>query len=121
MKALKKIFIIILLVFALICLFAKVVKASDEEKIVTDKYKTSVTYQEGKYFFDKAARVLTVLRTISVIVAVISITILGVKYMIGSLEEKAQYKEKMIPIAIGAILIGSISTILITINNIMNS
>ena len=64
---------------------------------------------------------LTVLRAISVIVAVISITILGVKYMIGSLEEKAQYKEKMIPIAIGAILIGSISTILITINNIMNS
>jgi len=41
--------------------------------------------------------------------------------MKASLEQKAQYKEKMMPLIIGAILIGSISSILISISNIMNS
>lgn len=121
MNIIKKITIVLVLIIALICLFTKVVKASDEDIINTDNYSTSITYEEGEYFFNKAARVLTVLRAISVIVAVLCISILGVKYMVGSLDEKAQYKEKMLPIVIGAILIGSISTILITISNIMNS
>ena len=120
MKILIKVVSIFLIIFALILVMSKTTLAM-EEKIDTSKYETSVTYGEGAYFFSKAERVLTILRVISVIVAVISITILGIKYMLGSLEEKAQYKEKMLPLIIGSILIGSISSILISISNIMNS
>lgn len=142
----KKIIFIVLLIFAVILFASPKILAAQEaqqtdggtslaqdhysapaspkfssEDINPESYKTELTYDEGEYLFKKAGRVLSLLRAISVMVAVISISILGIKYMVGSLEEKAQYKEKMLPIAIGAILIGSISSILIAISNIMNS
>ena len=121
MKFSYKIIIVLLAIFALTCVFT--IRANAEDRIDTSDYdgRSGVTYQEGEYLFDKAATILTILRAISVIVAVLSLSILGIKYMVGSLEEKAQYKEKLLPIAIGAILVGSISGILISISSVMNS
>ena len=64
-------------------------------------------------------KIVTILRNIAIIVAVISLSILGVKYMVGSVEEKASYKEKLIPIAIGAILIAGLGTFLQMIESIV--
>lgn len=43
--------------------------------------------------------------------AVLVLIILGIKYMIGSAEEKAEYKKTMIPYIIGAILVFAASNI----------
>jgi len=56
-------------------------------------------------------RVLGILQVIGVIVSVATLMILGIKYMMGSAEEKAEYKKTMIPYVIGAILIFGASTI----------
>ena len=45
-------------------------------------------------------------------ITVIVFLILGIKYMIGSVEEKAQYKETLVPYMIGAIVVFSITNIL---------
>lgn len=39
------------------------------------------------------------------IVSVLALVIIGVRYMLGSIEEKAEYKKTMIPYLIGAVLL----------------
>ena len=52
-----------------------------------------------------------VIQVVGVVLAVIILMILGIKYMMGSAEEKAEYKKTMIPYLVGAILIFAASTI----------
>ena len=59
-----------------------------------------------------ANNVLTLVNTIlgflqwaAIIGGVVIITILGVKYMMGSLEEKAEYKKSMIPLIVGVVVV----------------
>ena len=44
-------------------------------------------------------------------VSVIVLLVLGIKYMIGSAEEKAEYKKTMIPYLVGAVLVFGASAI----------
>ena len=60
-------------------------------------------------------------KTIVTIMQTVGIVILGVKYMIGSAEEKAEYKKTMIPYLVGAILIFASTTIVNVVYNIANS
>ena len=43
--------------------------------------------------------------------AILMLAILGIKYMLGSIEEKAEYKKDLIPYFIGAGLLFGITTI----------
>ena len=54
---------------------------------------------------------ITVLSTIGSIISVVVLVILGIKYMMGSVEEKASYKKSMIPYVIGAALVFAASAI----------
>ena len=45
---------------------------------------------------------------------------LGMKYMVGSVEEKAEYKKTMLPIVVGMILLVCTSTIVSIIYNIVS-
>lgn len=55
--------------------------------------------------------IMGVINVAGVVIAVIVLMILGIKYMMGSAEEKAEYKKTMIPYLVGAILIFAASTI----------
>lgn len=57
------------------------------------------------------AKIVAVLQTVGIVVAVVVLLILGIKYLMGSAEEKAEYKKTMIPYVVGAILIFSATTI----------
>lgn len=48
---------------------------------------------------------------IGMAVSVIVLLVLGIKYMIGSAEEKAEYKKTMIPYLVGAVLVFAASAI----------
>ena len=50
-------------------------------------------------------RIIGALKAIGTILSVAVIVVLGIKYMMGSAEEKAEYKKTMIPYFIGAILV----------------
>lgn len=56
-------------------------------------------------------QIIGVVRTVGVLVAVVILLILGIKYMVGSAEEKADYKKSMIPYIVGAVLIFAASAI----------
>ena len=56
-------------------------------------------------------QIIGVITTIGVVVAVVVLLVLGIKYMMGSASEKAEYKKTMIPYLVGAILIFGASAI----------
>ena len=62
--------------------------------------------------------IATVIRNVGVVLAVLILMILGIKYMIGSAEEKAEYKEFAKPYLIGVIILfgaSGIAQIIITL------
>lgn len=56
-------------------------------------------------------KILGVIQTVGSIVSVIALVIIGIKYMLASVEEKAKYKETMIPYIVGCILVFATSNI----------
>ena len=91
---------------------AKGIKTSDfdpSESIKPDDYSTAVT---------KTNKIISTLSIIGMIISVVMLMVLGIKYMMGSLSEKAEYKKSMIPMIIGAVLIFTSSTIVLIIYNI---
>ena len=46
-----------------------------------------------------------IIRNVGIVLAVVILMILGIKYMVGSAEEKADYKKSMIPYLVGAIIL----------------
>lgn len=60
---------------------------------------------------DIAGKILGFLRWIALIGGTILIAILGIKYMMGSLEEKAQYQKSFVPLVVGVIVVMGAVTI----------
>ncbi len=114
----KKIFmknIVILLIFLFFMLIVNthIVLAEDIDSIISGG-KSFITDAEGaaeKIDSEKMKNtsniIYNVLLTIAIGVAVIYASILGVKFMMGSTEDKAQLKESLIPFLIGCIIIFS--------------
>lgn len=50
-------------------------------------------------------QILGIVQLVGSIAAVVVLVVLGIKYMMGSAEEKADYKKSMIPYLVGAVLI----------------
>ena len=50
-------------------------------------------------------KIATILRAIGTVLLVVVLMVLGIKCMMGSAEEKAEYKKTMIPYLVGAILV----------------
>ncbi len=63
-------------------------------------------------------KTITVITTIGSVISVIVIIVIGLKYMIGSVEEKAEYKKTLMPFLIGALFVFAASTIASIIYNI---
>lgn len=104
----------ILLMVIMICFsFSTVVRATDG----TSKVNDTIDIMQGSKAngTDGVAKIggqiADILTTVGIVVAVIVILILGIKYMMGSASEKAEYKKTMIPYIVGAVLILGGSTI----------
>lgn len=60
---------------------------------------------------DAGNSVIKVITTIGIVVSVVALIILGIKYLMGSVEERADYKKTLVPYLIGAIFVFGASTI----------
>ena len=49
--------------------------------------------------------IVGILQTVGIVLSVVVLIVLGIKYMMGSAEEKAEYKKTFIPYIVGAALI----------------
>lgn len=69
---------------------------------------------------DLGKTVVTIMQTVGIVVAIVVLLVLGIKYMIGSAEEKAEYKKTMLPYVVGAVLIFASTTIVNVVYQLAN-
>ena len=99
MKKTIKVLFILMMAMLLVMTTTPVFAANDigvsanTEGIETGKIKTL------------AGKILGFLQIVGGIAAVVIIAIFGIKYMLGSLEEKAEYKKSFIPLIVGIVVL----------------
>ena len=71
----------------------------------------TVTGSDAQKITEKASFILTIITNVGIVLAVLMSAILGIKYMLGSLEERAEYKKDLVPYFIGSILLFGVCTI----------
>ena len=54
---------------------------------------------------DAGNKIVAILQTVGVVLSVVILIVIGIRYMMGSAEEKAEYKKTFMPYIIGAALI----------------
>ena len=65
--------------------------------------------------------IIKIVSTVGSIASVLVLVVLGIKYMMGSAEEKAEYKKTLLPYVIGAALVFAASAIAGVVYNFANS
>ena len=109
MKKQVKIVTTILMVIMVLTTLAEVVFAS-EASLISEIAQGGQTPTTGG-IVNFGRQVVSVVRVIGIVIAVIILLILGIKYMIGSAEERAEYKKTMVPYIVGAVLIFASTTL----------
>ena len=104
MKKLVKIFVIIILCFVM--LIPTMSYATDTGLGDLDSYGGG-SGGSSEELQEKAEAILGVIQIVGTVVSVAMLMIIGIKYMMGSIEERAEYKENLKPYLIGAFLIFS--------------
>ena len=110
----RKIFIKLILIFLLfeyICLFFTSYSQAIDISSLGDLANYGKIVGESEVFMDKAGKVITVVQTVGSIASVVCLIVIGIKYMTGSVEEKAEYKKTLMPYVIGAALVFAASAI----------
>ena len=69
-------------------------------------------FKDSEKITNMGSTIITVIRVIGIIVTVVVLMVLGIKYMTGSVQEKADYKKSMLPYLIGVFIFFSLSQII---------
>lgn len=107
MKKTLKILSVLVLAIVLITFTTNVFAAGNP----IDPASLQPSYGSDTQLQSKAASIMGMIRNAAVIASVIIIMILGVKYMLGSVEEKADYKKSFVPLIVGIVLVVSATAI----------
>lgn len=65
--------------------------------------------------------ILANIRVIGICISVVMLTVIGLKYILSSVDEKANYKENMTPYVVGCFLLASATTIPSIIYDLANN
>lgn len=103
MKLISMLLMVVMICFTLTTAVSAVPAANKVEGIVTNIDQAQATGADKVSTI--GGQIADIITTVGIVVAVIVILILGIKYMMGSASEKAEYKKTMIPYVVGAMLI----------------
>ena len=99
MKKMSKVISVLTIVLMLACVCTNVFAAINMENI-----KAGDTNSDSQ--MEKIGSVLiSYITNAAMVISVVMLAALGIKYMIGSAEEKAEYKKSLLPLIIGAVLV----------------
>lgn len=107
MKLISIVAVIMIVTFMLISTVYEV-KASNPGSIIDGVNQAAGTTDlgtTGDTLKTKAGTILAYIRNIAAIAGVIIISILGVKYIVGSVEQKAEYKKNFMPLIVGILIV----------------
>lgn len=80
----------------------------------------TLTTSDTQTAISKIKPIIGYISGIGMAVSVITLVVLGIKYMVGSIEERAEYKKSMIPYLIGAFFVFGISSVVTIIMQFTN-
>ena len=96
-----KILSIVIVAIMLVASITTVVNADVSSTITSLENKTV----SADKVTDFGGTIIGVLQVAGTIAAIVVLMVIGIKYMMGSAEEKAEYKKVMVPYIIGAVLL----------------
>lgn len=114
MKKMSKIVSIILMAMILVTMTTTVMAAGETAKaadITPSSIDGSTSDVDVINISTLGNSIVRILTTVGVVASVIVLVVLGIKYMMGSAEEKAEYKKTLMPYVIGAGLVFAASGI----------
>jgi hypothetical protein len=118
MKKNKKIIItLIMIAFFLIYLSLNFISYGDFD---TNDYKPK-DQTGGAQLQNIATLIISGVQMVGSAVSIIAIVIIGIKYMLGSVEERSEYKKSMGPYLIGALMVFGISNVIGLIQDIVTN
>lgn len=115
----KKISIFIIILTLILVMFPRSSYASLTDPIINVNEYEPGPNEVSPELISIANTVLGIIQVAGTIISLISTMFIGVKYMMGSTQEKAQYKETMIPYVIGIVLLFTAVNILKPIYNLV--
>lgn len=120
MKKQVKIMSIVLVVMMVLLSITNVVLAAPDLSSKIDQIGQGNESANTDKVIGLGQTVVTIMQTVGIVVAVVVLLVLGIKYMMGSAEEKAEYKKTMIPYVVGAVLIFAATTIVNVVYQLAN-
>ena len=94
-----------LLLVAMLCMIGTQVFASNPTGGFINPSDLSGTAVQQGSMQEVGNTLIGIIQAVGSIIAVIILLILGIKYMMGSAEEKAEYKKTMLPYLVGAVIL----------------
>lgn len=111
-KKIKYIMVFFIVVFLINIYIPIICSAYDAESALGTLDNYGRITGNSDIFQDKVGIILGVVQVVGSLIAVIALIVLGVKYMMGTVEEKAEYKKTLLPYFIGAMMVFGISNLL---------
>ena len=105
MKKTVKIISTLLLAVMLLATIAGTVYAKPDINAMIGSVENGGSNVETNSITNIGGNIVVIIQVVGVVIAIVILLIIGIKYMIGSAEEKAEYKKTMIPYIVGAVLI----------------
>ena len=102
-KKVQKILSVLLVVMVILSI-ATTVFAEDGLGLTPNDIK-GTSSAGGTTIKNVGSQVVGILQTVGIVLSVVVLIVLGIKYMMGSTEEKSEYKKIFIPYIVGAALI----------------
>lgn len=115
-----KIFSIFLVIVMMLSVIAPVF-AAEGDILRPNGVTPTVNQNASQSISNFGGQIVGTLQTIGTVIAIVILVVLGIKYMMGSPEEKSEYKKTMIPYLIGAVLIFAAVTIANIVYNFTTS
>lgn len=114
-SSLKNILKIFLFTFIIFSIFNTLSCEAADISPIEDPFENANKWQpkieDDKTFTEKAGQVLEIINVMGMITAVLVAAGLGIKYMLGSVEEKATYKKDYIPYLVGVFMLAVATTL----------
>lgn len=111
MKKIVKTLSIIIITLSVLCILSNTFVYAEQPLLPDIKDYEPSKEDTPIEFTNMIGFITTIIQIVGIVISVIVIILIGIKYMVGSVEERAEYKKTMFPFLIGAFLITGTSTL----------
>ena len=104
-KSIKVISTLLLAIMLVASIATTVLAAVDLNTTINNVEKQNLNGNADQQITKVGGNIVNIIQIVGIVIAVIVLLVIGIKYMIGSASEKAEYKKTMIPYVVGAVLV----------------